>query len=281
MKFLTLFIALLFCQFLHAQKATKNIYFDFAKSELNPIATKALSNLYDSITDKNTIRRIYLYGYCDSVGKSGYNDTLSVKRVNAVKKFFADKGIKDSSFKVMKGFGKQKPLNKNATEKERQANRRVELIITYQKARVISAAATQLAEETKMIDTSKLKVGAKLILRHINFEGSMHRFLPSSKESLEDLLKVMKDNPKMEIEIIGYICCQTEEFGDGIDVETGKKDLSEARAKAVRDYLMGNGIKKSRMKCKGMAAKNKLILQEITEADKATNRRVEIVVLKK
>ena len=109
----------------------------------------------------------------------------------------------------------------------------------------------------------------------------MHRFLPSSKASLEDLLKVMNNNPRLEIEIIGYICCQTVEFGDGIDVETGLKNLSEARARAVRDYLTGNGIEKRRMICKGMSAKNKLIQPEITEQDKATNRRVEIVVLKK
>ena len=142
-------------------------------------------------------------------------------------------------------------------------NRRLgKQIITYDKAKAGSTVAIKNAKVTNNIDTSKLKVGAKLILRHINFEGSMHRFLPSSQESLEDLLKVMKDNPRLEIQIIGYICCQTEEFGDGIDMETGRKDLSEARAQAVKDYLTGNGIEKRRMTCKGMAAKNKIILQE-------------------
>ncbi len=272
-----IFFLILGCsQILYAQKVTRNLYFDFAKPDLNATAIKILDNLYDSITDKNTIRRIYLYGYCDSIGKSGYNDTLSIKRVNAVKKKFSDKGIKDSSFKVMKGFGKQKPLNKNATEKERQANRRVELIITFDKKKTLSQQ-----QPTKLnIDTAEIKVGSKMILKNINFEPGMHRFLQSSEATLNELLKLMQSNPKLEIQIIGYICCLAEELGDGTDNETGLSNLSEARAIAVASYLVDNGIKKERLKYKGMGAKNK-ITQELTEEDKAINRRVEIVVLKK
>lgn len=279
-----LFIGIfLFCvQSSFAQKISRNIYFDFAKSDLNAQAIRSLNQLYDSVLNNKTIRRVYLYGYCDSVGKSEYNDSLSIKRVNAVKKYFKEKGIHDSLFKAMKGYGKQKPLNKNLTEKERQANRRVEILITYDhtKPKFVKTTVEVSQPVVAKIDTAKLVVGNKLILKNINFEGGLHRFLPSSEEALEDLLQVMTNQPKLEIMIIGYICCQTEEFGDGIDNETGKKNLSEARAKAVYDFLVANGINKRRLAYKGMGARNKLVA-EITEADKSTNRRVEILILKK
>ncbi|MDZ4756579.1 MAG: OmpA family protein [Bacteroidota bacterium] len=277
MKTIILFLALLCCQLLYAQKATRNIYFDFAKHDINTTALRILDNLYDSILSKNTVRRIYLYGYCDSVGKSGFNDTLSLKRVASVKKFFIQKGIHDSAFKIIKGYGKQKPLNANATENERQANRRVEMIITYDKKK------TEPAQKPKYIpniDTANVKVGSKMILKNIQFQGGMHRFLPSSADALNELLQLMLDNPNLEIQIIGYICCLPEEYSDGQDFETGITNLSEARAIAVLDFLVSNGVKRQRLKYKGMGPKNK-ITKEISEEDKATNRRVEILILRK
>ena len=49
---------------------------------------------------------------------------------------------------------------------------------------------------------------------------------------MNELLSVMQKNKKLKIEIQGHICCAPEDFGD----------LSTARARAVYDYLIKNGI---------------------------------------
>ena len=49
-------------------------------------------------------------------------------------------------------------------------------------------------------------------------------------------------------------CC-TNNTGDAIDKKTGKKNLSLARAKYIYEYLIGKGVKKSRMKYVGLRNK--------------------------
>lgn len=85
----------------------------------------------------------------------------------------------------------------------------------------------------------------------------MHRFLQNSEATLDELLKLMQSNPKLEIKIIGYICCLAEELGDGTDNETGLSNLSEARAIAVANYLVDNGIKKNASNTKAWEPKIK------------------------
>jgi chemotaxis protein MotB len=55
--------------------------------------------------------------------------------------------------------------------------------------------------------------------------------------------------------------------------------LSQARAKAVFDYLVVKGVPEQRMYCAGYGANARLVAPEKSEADHAKNRRVDIVVL--
>jgi len=70
--------------------------------------------------------------------------------------------------------------------------------------------------------------------------------------------------------ILGHVCCGRE---DGQDYATGKYNLSETRAKAVYDYLIENGIDKSRLKHKGLAGKYP------TGHGAKADRRVEIEII--
>ena len=91
--------------------------------------------------------------------------------------------------------------------------------------------------------------------------------MPESIPVLKDLLKLMNDNPGLEVEIGGHVCC-------GPSME-----LSVLRAKRVYDYLVENGIAKKRLTYKGYSF-DKPIAKEDTEEGKMLNRRVEITVLK-
>ena len=72
--------------------------------------------------------------------------------------------------------------------------------------------------------------------------------------------------------IQGHVCCTEGEL-DAIDRKTNERNLSIARAKFVYDYLLSQGIKKSRMSYEGLAHKFPLGGSE----DK--DRRVEILIL--
>jgi len=262
----------------HAQKITTMAYFDFGKSELTTSTQNNLEHFIDSLLAKNDILRLNLFGHCDSIGDARFNDSLSLKRVSTIKDLLISKGIIDTVFKIQKGLGKQNPINQNLNEVDRSLNRRVEIVL-YTKRKVPGKTLPQnKPSQIVNIDTTNLKVGSKIVLKNILFEGGMHVFLKSSYETLKELLSLMQNNPTLKIEIVGYICCYPESGGDGYDIQTGRKNLSEARAESVVGYLVSNGIDPKRLTYKGMGAKNK-ITAERTPEEESINRRVELIVL--
>jgi outer membrane protein OmpA-like peptidoglycan-associated protein len=68
-----------------------------------------------------------LVGHTDNVGSLNYNQTLSAKRANAVKFWLIQQGILPSRL-AAEGRGMSEPLDDNATEYGRAANRRVQAI---------------------------------------------------------------------------------------------------------------------------------------------------------
>ena len=90
----------------------------------------------------------------------------------------------------------------------------------------------------------KVEVGKKFVLRNIFFETDKSILTPKSYEELNNLLKILNDNPNMRIEISGHT--------DIVGGAAYNMRLSDARAKAVVDYLISNGIKLSRMEWKGI-----------------------------
>lgn len=86
---------------------------------LNSVA-KVL-NKYDNST-------VMVLGYTDNTGSAEYNQTLSVKRANAVAAYLQGQGVKSSRFEIM-GMGPSNPIASNTTADGRQQNRRVEIKI--------------------------------------------------------------------------------------------------------------------------------------------------------
>lgn len=116
----------------------------------------------------------------------------------------------------------------------------------------------------------KLKKGDKILLENLIFRGGTSFLEKESKPLLEELLEVMKNNPRLKIEIQGHVCCYPN--------RTNK--LSKERAKVVYEYLIDNGIPKSRMRYKDFGGKRPIYaMPEKNEQERIANRRVEIEVL--
>jgi outer membrane protein OmpA-like peptidoglycan-associated protein len=120
------------------------------------------------------------------------------------------------------------------------------------------------------VDLIKVKVGKKVVLNNILFETGKSVLTAGSYIELERLLNIMKENSLMKIEISGH----TDKTGS----EQLNSRLSEARAKAVVDYLIQKGIDRSRMEFKGYGSLQP-IADNATAAGRTKNRRVEFKIL--
>ncbi|MDR2426932.1 MAG: OmpA family protein [Endomicrobium sp.] len=106
---------------------SSKVLFDVSKSELKPEAE-------DSLNEVSEILKVYLKnkvlieGHTDSSGNKEKNMQLSVERAQSVYDFFVKGGIDEERMTVL-GFGPDKPVASNHTEKGKEQNRRVEIII--------------------------------------------------------------------------------------------------------------------------------------------------------
>ncbi len=247
------------------------VHFAFDKWELSAQSKARLDSLTDSL---DVADRIELHGHCDAIGKSAYNDQLSAKRVQAVNKYLLTIGWQQQDIKVVQAHGENTPLNKNLSPEERSLNRRVEIKIIHAKARNDKSLIKKLADST-------LTTGSTIALRNINFVGGRHQFLFGSAPILIELLEAMETYPKLVVEVQGHICCEPHS-GEGLDEDTGEFNLSEERAKAVRDYLFRNGIDSNRVTYKGYGHSSPIYpYPEKNEEERIQNRRVEIKILSK
>lgn len=106
-------------------------------------------------------------------------------------------------------------------------------------------------------------------LHGINFETAKDIIKPNSFGILDNVVKVLEENPDYKIDINGHTDSQG---GDDYN-----QDLSERRAKAVRQYLINHGISEDRMAAYGYG-ESRPIADNATARGRALNRRVEFVV---
>ncbi|MBS1928591.1 MAG: OmpA family protein [Chitinophagaceae bacterium] len=105
--------------------------------------------------------------------------------------------------------------------------------------------------------------------KNVFFASGSFKLLPKSFKSLDEVVKLMKEDDLLRLQIDGH----TDSQGNKEKNQT----LSENRAKAVMDYLVGKGIPDSRIKSAGYGD-SKPIADNKTAAGRAKNRRVEISV---
>jgi outer membrane protein OmpA-like peptidoglycan-associated protein len=114
-----------------------------------------------------------------------------------------------------------------------------------------------------------LGADGKVDLYGFQFDTGKAVLRDGSKPTLQELGKVLQDNPGLNVEVVGH----TDDVG-GAD---GNQRLSEARAAAVAEALSRSyGIAAPRLKTRGMGQTVPLAANT-TEAGRAQNRRVEII----
>jgi len=105
-----------------------NIQFELASANLTDRGRQELNRL-SAFMHQNAKVEILLSGHTSTDGSSAFNKELSVNRVKSCKLYLITKGIDDGRIQII-GYGSDKPLVSNDTEKNRSKNRRVEMKIT-------------------------------------------------------------------------------------------------------------------------------------------------------
>ena len=127
-------------------------------------------------------------------------------------------------------------------------------------------------EDEVTIDAAALNQGisetGKVAVYGIYFDSGKSIIKPESKPTIDEIVKMLQQSPKLKILIVGH----TDSDGS---VESNMK-LSSDRAAAVVKALTENGISASRLKSSGVGPYCP-VESNHTEEGKAKNRRVELV----
>lgn len=117
-------------------------------------------------------------------------------------------------------------------------------------------------EEDVVLESERIRINNQIL-----FEFGSNVIDPRSYKLLDDVAKVLKDNPDVGPVII-------EGHTDNIGSRAYNIDLSKRRAKAVEDYLVTKGIEKKRLRSDGFGF-DKPIAPNDTPLNRAKNRRTE------
>jgi outer membrane protein OmpA-like peptidoglycan-associated protein len=99
--------------------------FEFNSIVIKPESKEGLKLVVKKLKE-NKNYRIQVEGHTDDVGSEVYNQKLSERRAQSVRKFLIKNGISPSKIKVQ-GFGELNPVSDNGNDDGRSKNRRVEV----------------------------------------------------------------------------------------------------------------------------------------------------------
>ncbi|MGZ3884523.1 MAG: OmpA family protein [Bacteroidia bacterium] len=106
-------------------KILEGLFFENNKSTLLPVSLTELNKLFAYVLKLNSYK-IKINGYTDNMGDKTKNKSLSKDRAESVANYLIKKGIPKTRI-ITNGFGDEKPIDDNSTEKGRAINRRVEM----------------------------------------------------------------------------------------------------------------------------------------------------------
>jgi len=236
----------------------------FFNTDEHSLTTEEFQKLLGFIkaTENVDIERMSIYGYCDDRGSVSYNQKLSNKRANAIRDIIAKyRNTNKKPQVISKGNGEVAltTQEKALFNELRSLNRRVTIAIAPKKL----IAGAFFGED--------LKTGSLINLKNLKFKLGYRYLTPESMKTLKELADFLVKRSDIFFTINGHVCC-TKNGQESRDRETGKRNLSEVRAKFIRDYLVKAGVDSRRVRYQGLAGKYNL------GGDAKEDRRVELLI---
>ena len=110
------------------QQAMFIVFFDWDKSNISAGANDVLDAVAQELKSRKDVKGLHIIGHTDSSGSEKYNDKLSMRRANAVKKGLEARGIPKDMVTV-EGRGEHDLLVKTADGVREPANRRAQMTL--------------------------------------------------------------------------------------------------------------------------------------------------------
>src|SRR6185369_8754416 len=120
-----------------------------------------------------------------------------------------------------------------------------------------------------ILETRDTARGLIVNMSDVLFDTGQYTLRPGAREKLAKVTGVFLSHPGLRLEIEGHT--------DSVGGDDYNQKLSENRAKAVRDYMVQQGISASTIVVKGFG-KTKPVASNDNAAGRQRNRRVELVV---
>lgn len=109
------------------------------------------------------------------------------------------------------------------------------------------------------------------VLSGVTFDNGKDTLTPAGRATLSRVADALQSNPGVRVELVGH----TDDRGS----ESVNRSLSERRARTVMQALVDRGVAADRLRARG-AGGDEPIASNATAAGRATNRRVELIVLR-
>jgi outer membrane protein OmpA-like peptidoglycan-associated protein len=109
-------------------RMTVMVNFDFDKSAIRKKDKEELEKAVEFLK-KYPGARIVIEGHTCSIGTEKYNQGLSERRADSVKKYLVGRGVVEKEKVSTVGYGEMKPAATNKTREDRVKNRRAEILI--------------------------------------------------------------------------------------------------------------------------------------------------------
>lgn len=292
MKYYIIFLFTLISVQTYAQEQF-TVYFDSNKFELN---AKEKAKLDTWISENKNNKIVAVNGFTDEDGTNGFNDTLAKKRVDVIFNSVKNQIKIREDFKS-RSFGENFKQSTNKAENRRviiyyileKDLAREDEILGIKKEIVEKKPKPEMVYPEKLVfenpngtkseyklDVAFMKkigeaqTGEKLKIENLNFIINTFAVVNESRGKMYELLLALQKNPSLKIEIQGHLCC----------MPVDRTNLSTQRAKAIYNFLVKQGVNKDRLSYKGFGSSQPIYpLPEKDEQERATNRRVEILII--
>ncbi|MGZ4049056.1 MAG: OmpA family protein, partial [Bacteroidia bacterium] len=120
------------------------------------------------------------------------------------------------------------------------------------------------------IPLQPVEANASIILKNVFFDTKRTELKPESITELDNVVRLMNENPKIKILITGYT--------DNVGKPADNLALSKGRAVAVVNYLLAKGVNNERLSFKGLGETHP-VADNKTEEGRALNRRTELSIV--
>jgi outer membrane protein OmpA-like peptidoglycan-associated protein len=109
----------------------EQVSFEFDSAQLTDDSGPVLQQVADTLLSQAGIVRLEVQGHTDNIGDIAYNQALSERRAEAVRRALVERGVPPEKL-VARGYGTQRPVADNTTDEGRALNRRVVFEIVEQ-----------------------------------------------------------------------------------------------------------------------------------------------------